>query len=363
MLQSGWKAHCTWVQGPDGSPVKDLCRAGVILTRSREPYRAIDTLRQFAFAEKMDFRVWTILRGWETYNRANPEQPPAADNVAEPNMAIKAIGADAQAGFSVGVHVMFYPHPYLRIAPFVQQIKEYARVFPETKKRLVLLCPPGVTLPPELEDDITVLDFDTPSYSELTTTYREILEGIPTEKRPRLDAEGMERLLSAGIGLTAHEAETALSRALVVNRTKLPRVTADDLASVIMDVKIEAVKKSETLEIMPPESMGNVGGLENLKDWVSKRRHAYTDEARAFGIEAPKGIVLAGPPGTGKTLCGKAIASEMGLPLLKVDISRMFGGIVGETETKVRNTLKLIDSMAPCVALFDEVGQQVGVRQ
>jgi SpoVK/Ycf46/Vps4 family AAA+-type ATPase len=218
-----------------------------------------------------------------------------------------------------------------------------------------MLVPPGTSLPVELEDDITILDFDPPSYSELRGIYANIIDGLRPEKRPQLDTEGMERILSAGIGLTHAEAETALSRAIVAHKPRLPNVTADDLANDIMKVKVESVKKTEILEVMPAVDMANVGGLENLKDWVAKRSRAYSDEARAFGIEPPKGIVLAGPPGTGKSLVAKAIAHTMGLPLLRFDVGRVFQSLVGQTEERVRATLKLVDGMAPCVLLYDEV--------
>lgn len=332
---------------------------GVIMVRTREPFRAIETIRQFSQAEKLPFHAWTILRGWETYNASRPDAPPTADqSTKEPMAALVKVGSeDHQQGF----FAMLYPHPQIKqVMPFIVQLKEYSKTFPETLKRLILVVPIGFSLPVELEDDVAILDFDVPSYAELRHTFSETMEGVKPDKRPRIDAEGMDMLLSASAGLTAHEAETALARAMVESGVNLRSATANDLRKVIMQVKVEAVRKTDILEVMDAEDMANVGGLENLKEWIGKRRDCFSDEAREFGIEPPKGFLLVGPPGTGKSLAAKATAFTMGLPLIKFDVSRVFAGIVGESEQRVRSALKMIEAMAPCVVLIDEVDKALG---
>lgn len=274
-----------------GSP-----ETGIVLCRTREPYRAIETLRQYAAAEKLNgFYVWSILRGWEKYNLSNPDDALTSDNMNEPMGAIRWVGTDQAP--TPGLFVVFYPHALLKNQlAYMQQIKEYAKTFPVGRKRLVLVTPPGFAPTVELEDDLTILDFDTPSYKEINDAFARTFASLSEAKRPKLKDDEKDRLMSAATGLTASEAETALACAFVEHRMKLPNVTVDDLAKVIMDVKIEAVRKTDILEVMPAESMSNVGGLENLKEWVAKRSHCFTEEARAFGIEPPKGILLAGPP-------------------------------------------------------------------
>jgi SpoVK/Ycf46/Vps4 family AAA+-type ATPase len=123
---------------------------------------------------------------------------------------------------------------------------------------------------------------------------------------------------------------------------------------VIMRVKTEVVKRSEVLEMMEPGSIEDIGGLENLKAWVRKRAGCFGQAARDFGVEPPKGIALIGPPGTGKSLGAKAIASVLGIPALKFDVSRVFNSLVGSSEARVRSALKMVDMMAPCVLMIDE---------
>lgn len=331
---------------------------GVILCRTREPYRAIDTIRQFAAAEKLPFSNWTVLRGWEEYNHARPDQEPICDNLKQP---VEALAKLKSVEVSTGIFTMLYPHPYLKQAiNFLSQVKEYAKDFTEVDKRLILITPPGYSLPQELEDDVTILDFDAPSYAELKRCFAGMFDNLDAKKRPTIDDTGMDLLLSASAGLTAHEAEAALSRSIVENGARLRSASADDLKKIIMDVKVEAVRKTDILEVMQAEDSANVGGLENLKDWLAMRAMCFSDEARDFGIEAPKGFLLVGPPGTGKSLAAKATAHTMGLPLIKFDVSRVFAGIVGESEQRVRSALKMIEAMAPCVVLIDEVDKALG---
>lgn len=335
---------------------------GVTLTRTREPFRAMEALRQYAAGEKKTYKVWSILRGWEEHVHTNPGQTKIENGTVDPMAALKAmIEQDGDKKPIQGLFVMLYPHAALKQSlPFVVQLKEYARMFPETKTRLILLVPPGLTLPPELEDDIPILDFDTPSYAETKAVFEETIAAVPQVNRPKITADDLDSLISASSGLTAHEAETALSRAIIENSADLKNATAEDLRKVIMEVKVEAVKKTDILEIMPTQGMENVGGLENLKEWIDERRQCFSEAARAYGIEAPKGMLLVGPPGTGKSLAAKAVGHAMGLPLIKFDVSRVFAGIVGESEQRVRNALKMIEAMSPCVVLIDEVDKALG---
>jgi SpoVK/Ycf46/Vps4 family AAA+-type ATPase len=335
-----------------------LAAVAVTVIRTREPYRAIETLLQFAFTERANFKAWNVLRGWETYDQTDLSKSPVGDGKKDIGQALAALGGSEMPE---GFYAMLYPHPYIKASiPVVAMIKEYAKSFAEGQKRLALVVPPGFTLPPELEDDLTIIDFDTPSHRELADCLDRVLSSISEAKRPRFNEEDRDRLLAAAAGLTAHEAEAAFSRALVENKAKLPHATAEDLAGVILSVKVEAVRKTDILEVMPAESMSNVGGLANLKEWVRKRARCFSDEARAFGIEPPKGMLLVGPPGTGKSLTAKAVAKEMGLPLIKFDVSRVFAGIVGESEARVRSALKMIEGMSPCVVLIDEVDKALG---
>ncbi len=331
---------------------------GVIMVRTREPFRAVETLSTFAFSvEGLEFKCWSILAGWATWNRSDPSADPVSDNAIEPMAALKAIGGIGGGdGFENGVYCFMYSHLLnLNKNPtMIQCVKEYSKLFSETKRRLVLIMPPSYELPPELEDDVVILDFDPPSYAELRETYDRLLAIVPDPSRPRFTDAEIDRILSAGAGMVAQEFDTALSRALATHRTSLPDVAIDDIVKVVMGVKTEMVKKSEVLELMEAENMDNVGGLSNLKAWLQKRARCFDQEAQEFGIEPPRGIALIGPPGTGKSLVAKATAHDLGLPLVKFDVGSVFQSLVGQSEGRVRSSLKMVDAMAPCVLFIDE---------
>jgi ATP-dependent 26S proteasome regulatory subunit len=329
---------------------------GVVLTRSREPFRAIEALREYAAATDNEFRVWTLSHGWATYNNQDPEAEPTYDEMADPIQALKQVNA-TQGGFNErGVYVMMYPHkPMAQAFLMIQIMKEYCRLFSESHKRLVLLMPPSYKIPEELEDDLVVLDFEAPSYAELNENYGRLVTNIASaEKQPVFTDEQINRILSAGAGMTAHEFDNAVARALIEHKAELPNPNIDSFVKVIADVKTEVVKRSDVLEVMEPGDINEIGGLENLKSWIRKRRHCFGQKARDFGVDTPKGIALIGPPGTGKSLAAKAIASELGITALKFDVGRVFNSLVGESESRVRSALKMVDAMAPCVLMIDE---------
>jgi len=338
---------------------------GVVLCRSREPHRAIEAIKKMAFIKNQHLHLWNVLSGWQEFNADGGNEE--GDGVIDPNGALKKIdGLDGGTAMDDGVFVMMYPHFYLKpgnsIPAMVQALKEYCRSMSRApNRRLVLVAPPGYTLPNELEEDVSILDFDVPSYAELG----EILENqisdtnelLVSSNRGKmsLSTSDTDRILAAAAGMSAHEFESAYTRAIVTHKRSLPDIAIDDLVEEVMKVKIEVVKRSEVLEVMPPANMEEVGGLENLKEWMRKRSRCFSQEARDFGVDAPKGVALIGPPGTGKSLLAKATASLLGLPLIRFDVSRVFQGLVGASEERVRAALKMLDAMAPCVAMLDEV--------
>lgn len=344
---------------------------GVILTRCREPFRAIDTLRAFAFAEnpRYSFYEWTVTAGWKRHDPNQSGDIAAGDGTVDPFMALRAL-TDPQNPVSqqdMAIYVMMYPHKPLNAGHpgMIQLLKEYVRSFPEIDKRLILLTPLGFNLPAELQDDVVLLDFDVPSYAELEVKLDETINSVKDErKRPRLNNEFKKRIVSLGTGMTGFEFETAVARALASRRPdskiQLPNIDEDHFASILAGVKTEVIKRSEVLELMETEDIANIGGLDNLKSWMGKRAKAFSDEAAEYGITPPKGVALIGPPGTGKSLMAKAVASILSIPAIRFDISRIFKSLVGESESRVREALKLVDSMAPAVLLIDEVDKALG---
>ena len=340
----------------------------IILVRTREPFRAIETLKDFAFAEQgtgaLDFKSWSIVQGWASYNKKKPKELPETDNTIDPSAALKMIGdATIKNPWGNGIYVMMYPHllNMNKNPVLIHLIKHYSRLFSESLKRIVLVTPPTYELPTELEDDIAILDFDPPSFAELKDTYNKLSAGLPhKEKIPKFKEADINKIISIGAGMTQTEFENSVARALVENQNKLPNVPVDDIVSVLSTCKSEVIKKTDILEIMEPVDINEVGGLQPLKDWLNNRRYCFMDEARSFGVSPPRGITLVGAPGLGKSLIAKATASMLGIPLIRFEVSRCFQSLVGSSEARIRNTLKIVESCSPCCLLLDELDKVFG---
>lgn len=331
---------------------------GVVLTRTREPFRVIGVLRDFAQANTLPFKAWNVVRGWTTYKAGSNQVENADQNTIDPMAALRALSNKEN---SDGIYVMMYPHYALaadgkvRHPGMVQLIKEYVQDFAACRKRLFLITPHDFAVPHELEDDMTIIDFEPPAAVERTMLYHRLMDQVPADKRPKFSKEDLNAINAITAGMTSHEVSSALARALAANRSKLPNVDVNDFLNVLASIKTEAIRRSEVLELMESENMANIGGLDMLKEWIEKRKNCFTEEAKAFGVDTPKGIALIGPPGTGKSLFAKAIANGLRKPLIRFDVSRVFNSLVGSSEARVRTALKMVDSLAPCVLMIDEV--------
>ncbi|MGK5520630.1 AAA family ATPase, partial [Micromonospora sp. URMC 107] len=219
--------------------------------------------------------------------------------------------------------------------------------------RTLVLVSPVLHIPVELEKDVTIVDFPLPTETEI----RRVLDGMIAANsaggriRIALDDLGRERLAKAALGLTLHEAENAFARAMVNDGV----LDGSDLA-VVHEEKRQTVRKSGLLEFVDAAvDLVDVGGLENLKRWLAKRDGSWLAEAAAYGLPAPRGVLITGVPGCGKSLTAKAIASAWGLPLLRLDVGRVFAGLVGSSEQNMRTAIRTAEATAPCVLWVDEI--------
>jgi SpoVK/Ycf46/Vps4 family AAA+-type ATPase len=151
-----------------------------------------------------------------------------------------------------------------------------------------------------------------------------------------------------------------IQRVLAISLAANQQVSEQDIDRVLA-AKQQAIRQTGILEFYTTqESLKSVGGLDNLKQWVRLRQDSFTEEARRYGIPNPNGVLLAGIQGTGKSLSAKTIAHEWRLPLLRLDAGRLFGGLVGESESKVRQMIQIVEAVAPCVLWMDEIDKAFG---
>ncbi|MFO1486986.1 MAG: AAA family ATPase [Verrucomicrobiota bacterium] len=245
-------------------------------------------------------------------------------------------------------------HPFLRRDNFavIRRLKEIALHLKNSFKTIVLVSP-VMEIPTELEKEITVLNFPLPSRDDLDGLLEKILTDVKQHHQVKveLDDAGRDRLLQAALGLTLGEAENVFAKIIV----KAGRLTGDDVSEVLEE-KQQIIRKSGLLEYCATnETFANVGGLGVLKDWLNKRSVAFTADAREFGLAAPRGILMLGVQGCGKSLCAKAVATQWQLPLLRFDMGRMFGSLVGSSEENVRRAITVAESVAPAILWVDEI--------
>lgn len=215
---------------------------------------------------------------------------------------------------------------------------------------VVVIIDSSVDIPTRVEKIITVVDFDLPTRDELADRLRPVVRAFPTMEH--LTDEDMDTLLQKGVecatGLTLTEAENVFAKSISMTSTITP--------SVIVQDKKNIIRKSGVLQYYDVETdMNDVGGLGNLKDWLSARGRAFTKEARAYGLPTPKGVLLVGVPGTGKSLIAKCIGNQWGMPVLRMDIGALMGSLVGQSESNMRRALKTAEAMAPCILWINEV--------
>ncbi len=245
-------------------------------------------------------------------------------------------------------------HPFLVKSNFavIRKLKDVALHLKNSFKTIILISP-VVEIPAELDKEITLLTFPLPSKEDLSHLLDRILADLRELKQVYIDLDdaGRERLVQAALGLTLGEAENVFAKIIV----KDARLSGDDVSEVFAE-KQQIIRKSGLLEYYASqETFDNVGGLSVLKDWLSKRSAAFTAEARAFGLPAPKGVLLLGVQGCGKSLCAKAVSALWRLPLLRFDMGRMFGSFVGSSEENVRRAITVAESVAPAILWVDEI--------
>jgi hypothetical protein len=245
-------------------------------------------------------------------------------------------------------------HPFLTRNHFavIRKLKDIA-VHLKDSFKTILLVSPLLEMPAELEKEITVLNFPLPAREDLSALLDRIVAEVQDSSQVALElAEpDRQRLLQAALGLTLGEAENVFAKIIV----KHQRLSGADVPEVLAE-KQQIIRKSGLLEYCATtETFSHIGGLAVLKDWLNKRAAAFTDEARAFGLPAPKGILMLGVQGCGKSLCAKAVSTQWQLPLLRFDMGRMFGSLIGSSEENVRRAIAVAESVAPAILWVDEI--------
>jgi ATP-dependent 26S proteasome regulatory subunit len=321
---------------------------------SWEERRVEEMLRQVATDRRKQLYMWTLTDGIVPIDM--PHDASIDTSTRNPLAALDYIGLSQESA----IFVLKDFHPFLESRGgsehnvIVRKIRDVLNQLKESRKTLVILSP-IMQFPPELEKDITILDFSLPNMDELAQSLDRVVRSAREISGMRIKMTETERemVLNAARGLTCTEAENVFAKSLVMTH----RLDVD----VIVQEKEQLIRRSQALEYFQSvDDFSNVGGMGLLKQWLRKRSAAFSEKARAFGLPEPKGLLLLGVQGAGKSLLAKAVASQWHLPLLRLDLGRVFSELVGSSEHNIRSALRLAESVAPCVLWIDEIEKGLG---
>jgi SpoVK/Ycf46/Vps4 family AAA+-type ATPase len=285
--------------------------------------------------------VWTLTRGMVEYGH---------DRTNEHNTTLSPEAAIVwTTRFNEPAIFVFKDlHPFKDSAAVTRWLRDAIASFQGTQKVIILMSPIQ-EIPIELEKEVVVLDFALP---DLTALDRVLTKQLDANRQSRLSSEGKEKLLKASLGLTQDEAEKVYRKAYV-KRGKITEAEVD----IVLSEKKQLIRRNGILEfIEEDETIDSVGGLDELKSWLVQRSGAFTERARTYGLPQPKGMLILGVPGCGKSLIAKTTSRLWGLPLLRLDMGRVYdGSTVGRSEANLRGALKTAESISPAILFIDEL--------
>ncbi len=306
---------------------------------SYEGQRVEAEVAAVAKALSFKFYSWTATNGVALHNGTNlellgqdPHQPPHYDALNKFTTLPKK-----SALLLCDMHMYLDPDPV-----FIRKLKD-CLLLGKATNRVILILGCQLKLIPELEKEFTVIEFKLPDRDQL----RVIAEGIAKSADLVLNGQ-TDKLLDAASGCTCIEAENAFALSVVETKDLTPDVVAREKAATL--------KKNGLLEIVESTvSLDDIGGLENLKKDLFTKRNLFTQEAKEYGLDTPRGLLVCGQAGTGKSLTAAATKSVFNLPLVRLEAGRIFGSMVGESERNWRTAFATVKAIAPCILWVDEV--------
>lgn len=329
--------------------------------RARFPYvyittweeeRAISLIKSVASSEKLvkvprDVYIWTqtngfTLNGQKIDGTNSPDK--AIDFIKNLNKNAVFIMCDFHVYFGIKGRQVDY-NVVRRLRDIIGELKT------GTNRKNVIFLASEVLIPESMQKEITILDMPLPSLGEIKAKLDKMISQNNQINATQLDEDTKEKLCKAALGLTLQEAENAFALSMVNDG----KIDQSDLP-VILSEKMQVIKKTGILEFINTDiKISDVGGLENLKNWLNKRNNSWSEAAKKYCLPAPKGVLITGVPGCGKSLTAKAMSAAWQLPLLKLDFGKIFSGLVGSSEENMRKAIKTAEAVAPSILWVDEI--------
>ncbi len=313
-------------------------RYPLIYIPTREEERVEGAIALCAKQGNRSVYVWDFVDGYQ----GNPND--AGFGKRNPVQALELIEKLPASVSAVFVLRDFYR--FLDDVAVARKLKNLARLLKSQPKNVVILSP-QITIPDDLSEVLTVIEFPLPSGAEI----RLELERLMGATGNSLEGRVLDDLVRSCQGLSMERIRRVLARAIATHGELQP----DDV-DLILEEKRQTIRQTQILDFYPAtERISDIGGLDNLKEWLLRRGSSFSEKARQYGLPYPRGLLLVGIQGTGKSLTAKAIAHHWHLPLLRLDVGRLFAGLVGESESRTRQMIQLAEALAPCILWIDEI--------
>ena len=315
-------------------------RYPIIYLVTSEENRAEKLIRSTGAATQKLCFFWSATEGFAGTDKFGDKKTPVS--------ALDAVLSYADAG----LFILKDYHAFMEDPVVIRKLRDIVVNLKKSYKTLFIISP-VLVLPPGLEKDITPIDIPLPEPAELKQILLSLI--TPLQKAGKISAkissDLIEKVINASRGLTESEVEHLYARLVVRNKSFDER----DLPLVVAEKK-KLIRKSGLLDYYDfSENMDTVGGLKNLKTWLHQRGLAFSQKARDFGLPEPKGLLLLGVQGCGKSLAAKATASLWNLPLLKLDVGKIFDSYLGSSEKNIREAIKIAEALSPNVLWLDEI--------
>jgi len=300
--------------------------------------------------------TWSITTGIrnaeDPTDQVGPEDPIAALEF------VASYGVTEEKPYGeAAVFVFLDLHPYFQSDPRpTRALRDVLAGLTNTQRSLIVLSP-VLAVPEECKRQVAVVDWDLPVLDELTGMLDDFIADLSDAVECNLNGDH-EQIARALCGLTEFQAQSVLATAVIATG----RLDADAVEFIISE-KARLIRESGLLEFYQPTDLPEIGGLDLLKSYLSRRRRSFSDEAKEYGIQTPRGLLLVGVPGTGKSLAAKTLAKLWKLPLIRLDIGALMGSLVGQSEANLRQALKVAESASPCILWLDEIEKALsGIR-
>ena len=235
-----------------------------------------------------------------------------------------------------------------------RKLKNIGRLL-KLQPKTIIIIGSEFNIPNELQDLVTIIQFQLPVEAEISQELIRLIKSLNIE----VESDLFESLTQACQGLSLERIRRVLSKIIATHKT-----IDQKSITILLNEKKQIISQTEILEYWSVnEKITNIGGVKNLKGWLKKRKSSFGIQASNYGLPTPRGLLLVGIQGTGKSLTAKAIATEWQLPLLKLDVGKLFGGIVGESESRLRQMIEVSETLAPCILWIDEIDKAFSINE